>query len=86
MQRLASWLLRRCAIDADLRKMEKPRPTLPQQPVAVQVMTRHSMGGVIQHVVEEETKALDTNSDWPGYVAVNVPAEFELCIHSQLII
>ncbi len=49
-------------------------------------MTRHSMGGVIQHVVEEETKALDTNSDWPGYVAVNVPAEFELCIHSQLII
>ncbi|QDA36261.1 TonB-dependent receptor (plasmid) [Paracoccus liaowanqingii] len=36
-----------------------------------------TLGGIVQHAIEEETRAADTDSDWPGYTVVDIFAEYE---------
>ncbi|WP_265500760.1 TonB-dependent receptor domain-containing protein [Paracoccus beibuensis] len=42
-----------------------------------EVMAGLTLGGVVQHAIEEETEASDTDSDWPSYTVVDVFAEYQ---------
>lgn len=41
------------------------------------VMAGLTLGGVIQHAIEEDGQGVDVDGDWPGYTVVDVFAEYE---------
>ncbi|MFC0199255.1 TonB-dependent receptor domain-containing protein [Paracoccus rhizosphaerae] len=49
-----------------------------------EVMASLSVGGVVQHAIEEETKGSDTDSDWPSYTVVEVFAEYEPAAYGNI--
>ncbi|WP_411838255.1 TonB-dependent receptor domain-containing protein [Paracoccus sp. ME4] len=42
-----------------------------------EVMAGLSLGGIVQHAIEEDGRGADVDSDWPGYTVVDVFAEYE---------
>ena len=41
------------------------------------VMAGLTLGGVIQHAIEEDGQGVDVDGDWPGYTVVDVFVEYE---------
>lgn len=42
-----------------------------------EVMAGLTLGGIVQHAIEEETAGSDTDSDWPAYTVADVYVEYE---------